>query len=42
MLTPACSVFKVVDFSFRLSTSPLGDFQLVSKLGTLLESNHLK
>jgi hypothetical protein len=41
MLTPACSVLKAVDFSFRLFP-PLDDFQLVSELGTSLESNHSK
>jgi hypothetical protein len=33
-LTPACSVFKVVNFSFRLSIPPLGDFHLDRTLQT--------
>jgi hypothetical protein len=35
MLTPACSVFKIVNFSFRLSTTPLGDFQQQQGEGSL-------
>jgi hypothetical protein len=41
-LTPACSVLKFVNFRFRLSTPPLGDFQWrLSRLDYLSDGEYM-